>query len=292
LVDFLSSTVILTFFLNPQSFLILTLTVPDVRGSLGQQRAGFIHLVRASLVGLETTGDALFLILEATRRGLIRRFVDSERKMITSGSVFVEAESGIKFKCWIDGFFWSPSRILGNFWLYRETDKRGAGYRDKNDDDSIIEGQLLSRPKIDNATTGVDKHKERMLVGSLTKSYKFKPDSLMKKGELTFLKDSNSGLTMNLDFFLTSMAMSPACNFILHDRRCREWSSPVSLFLSELASLDNSPEYLDKTHLGTHQKSKLALMVLHAAVEKLTTWKALFMPLLIEGRVCHQWFSQ
>src|SRR5271154_1155500 len=77
---------------------------------------------------VETTGDAL-LILEAARRGLIprvtRRLVDSERKMISSGSVFVfdEDESGIKR--WTDGFFWSPSRILGNFLLYRETDKRG-----------------------------------------------------------------------------------------------------------------------------------------------------------------------
>ena len=67
---------------------------------------------------IETTGDAL-LILEAARRGLIprvtRRLVDSERKMITSGSVFVfdEDESGIKR--WTDGFIWSPSRILGNF---------------------------------------------------------------------------------------------------------------------------------------------------------------------------------
>ena len=70
---------------------------------------------------IETTGDAL-LILEAARRGLIprvtRRLVDSERKMITSGSVFVfdEDESGIKR--WTDGFVWSPSRILGNFLVH------------------------------------------------------------------------------------------------------------------------------------------------------------------------------
>ena len=153
---------------------------------------------------IETTGDAL-LILEAARRGLIprvtRRLVDSERKMITSGSVFVfdEVESGIKR--WTDGFFWSPSRILGNFLLYRETDKRGAGHRstrldpDTNDDDSKAEGQLLSRPKTDNATMGVDKHKERTLVGSLTNSYKFKPDGLMKKVSLLFgfVSKDNSG---------------------------------------------------------------------------------------------------
>lgn len=148
---------------------------------------------------IETTGDAL-LILEAARRGLIprvtRRLVDSERKMITSGSVFVfdEDESGIKR--WTDGFFWSPSRILGNFLLYRETDKRGAGHRgvrsdphpiDSNDnsqystDGTRTEGQSLSRPKGESSQLGLDKQRERILVGSLTNSYKFKPDGLMKK---------------------------------------------------------------------------------------------------------------
>lgn len=147
---------------------------------------------------IETTGDAL-LILEAARRGLIprvtRRLVDSERKMITSGSVFVfdEDESGIKR--WTDGFFWSPSRILGNFLLYRETDKRGAGHRGARSDASAsdineqsqynlegvkLEGSL-SRSKADDGGSGVDKHRERTLMGSLTNSYKFKPDGLMKK---------------------------------------------------------------------------------------------------------------
>src|ERR1700761_1283045 len=107
---------------------------------------------------IETTGDAL-LILEAARRGLIprvtRRLVDSERKMITSGSVFVfdEDESGIKR--WTDGFFWSPSRILGNFLLYRETDKRGPGHKGARSQDSADgaeasqspDSHSLSRPK-------------------------------------------------------------------------------------------------------------------------------------------------
>lgn len=144
---------------------------------------------------IETTGDAL-LILEAARRGLIprvtRRLVDSERKMITSGSVFVfdEDESGIKR--WTDGFFWSPSRILGNFLLYRETDKRGSGHRGGKSDPDVndqyhldgvkVEGQSLSRPKADDGhALSVDKQRERILMGSLTNSFKFKPDGLMKK---------------------------------------------------------------------------------------------------------------
>jgi Gti1/Pac2 family transcription factor len=148
---------------------------------------------------IETTGDAL-LILEAARRGLIprvtRRLVDSERKMITSGSVFVfdEDESGIKR--WTDGFFWSPSRILGNFLLYRETDKRGAGHRGTRSDpppsdineqshynvDGVkLESQTLSRPKGESGQMGIDRHRERTLMGSLTNSYKFKSEGLMKK---------------------------------------------------------------------------------------------------------------
>ncbi len=142
---------------------------------------------------IETTGDAL-LILEAARRGLIprvtRRLVDSERKMITSGSVFVfdEDESGIKR--WTDGFFWSPSRILGNFLLYRETEKRGAGHRSARADaaapveepDSVKqEGQTLSRPKSESSRLGIDRQRERILVGNLTNSYKFKPGVMMKK---------------------------------------------------------------------------------------------------------------
>ncbi|KAI0287165.1 Gti1/Pac2 family-domain-containing protein [Russula brevipes] len=152
---------------------------------------------------IETTGDAL-LILEAARRGMIprvtRRLVDSERKMITSGSVFVfdEDESGIKR--WTDGFFWSPSRILGNFLLYRETEKRGAGHRGARNDAeqgdpaggeaAKSEGQTLSRPRGETTRLGIDRQRERSLVGSLTNSYKFKAGGMMKKARLVFFVQS------------------------------------------------------------------------------------------------------
>jgi len=147
---------------------------------------------------IETTGDAL-LILEAARRGLIprvtRRLVDTERKMITSGSVFVfdEDESGIKR--WTDGFYWSPSRILGNFLLYRETDKRGAGARSAKErevtetDNTMVDG-ALSHPKSLPGHLGVSKQRERILVGSLTDLYKFKQDGLMKKVDISLLSSA------------------------------------------------------------------------------------------------------
>lgn len=145
---------------------------------------------------IETTGDAL-IILEAARRGIIprvtRRPHETERKMITSGSVFVfdEDESGIKR--WTDGLFWSPSRISGNFLLYRETQKKGQGHksvrkgdRDSDDPDGPIDG-LAMRRNIDPDTNGVDKHRERMLFGSLTNNTKFKTAGLMKKVRVLFV---------------------------------------------------------------------------------------------------------
>ncbi|KAG1893367.1 Gti1/Pac2 family-domain-containing protein [Suillus fuscotomentosus] len=207
---------------------------------------------------IETTGDAL-LILEAARRGLIprvtRRLVDSERKMITSGSVFVfdEDESGIKR--WTDGFFWSPSRILGNFLLYRETDKRGAGHRGVRSDpaemnehsqynvDGVrLEGQTLSRPKGESSSLGIDKHRERVLVGSLTNSYKFKSDGLMKKTfSLTI-----GGVSQHLISY-----------YKVEDVEQGRLRSPSSL--PELASLDISPEYLDKTHFRNPPKVEIGV---------------------------------
>ncbi|KAG6856105.1 hypothetical protein H0H87_007357 [Tephrocybe sp. NHM501043] len=206
---------------------------------------------------IETTGDAL-LILEAARRGLIprvtRRLVDSERKMICSGSVFVfdEDESGIKR--WTDGFFWSPSRILGNFLLYRETDKRGAGHRGvKSESSSDINEQQyadsvklegsLSRPKADEAHIGgADKQRERTLMGSLTNSYKFKSDGLMKKTfSLTI-----GGVSQHLISY-----------YKIEDVQNGRLRSPSSL--PELASLDISPEYLDKTHFRNPPKVEIGV---------------------------------
>ncbi|KAI0740063.1 Gti1/Pac2 family-domain-containing protein [Earliella scabrosa] len=202
---------------------------------------------------IETTGDAL-LILEAARRGLIprvtRRLVDSERKMITSGSVFVfdEDESGIKR--WTDGFFWSPSRILGNFLLYRETEKRGAGHRSARaeaaanaDEDSVKqEGQTLSRPKSESNRLGIDRQRERILVGSLTNSYKFKPGGMMKK---TF------SLTIG------GVAQHLISYYKIEDVEQGRLRSPSSL--PELASLTISPEYLDKTHFRNPPKVEIGV---------------------------------
>ncbi|KAI9271518.1 Gti1/Pac2 family-domain-containing protein, partial [Phascolomyces articulosus] len=117
---------------------------------------------------IETTRDSL-IILEACRRGLLprinRRLQEKERQLVTSGAVFCfdENESGIKR--WTDGLVWSPSRILGNFLVYRELDKRAP-----SNDGVRTSCQNLS-----------ERQRERALVGSLTNSYRFKRNGLIKK---------------------------------------------------------------------------------------------------------------
>ena len=60
---------------------------------------------------------------------------------------------------------WSPSRILGNFLVYRELDKRAP------QNDSV-------RTSCQNVS---ERQRERALVGSLTNSYRFKRNGLIKK---------------------------------------------------------------------------------------------------------------
>lgn len=55
---------------------------------------------------------------------ITRRLRDDERKLITSGTIFVFDEVESSIKRWTDGMIWSPSRILNNFLVYREVEKK------------------------------------------------------------------------------------------------------------------------------------------------------------------------
>ncbi|KAJ2533651.1 Global transcription regulator sge1 [Coemansia sp. RSA 1935] len=74
-----------------------------------------------------TTRDAL-TIFEACRQGIlprvVRRLTDSEKQQIREGTVVVFDEKQAKMKRWTDGRIWTPSRILGNFLVYRELDRK------------------------------------------------------------------------------------------------------------------------------------------------------------------------
>ncbi|ORZ02361.1 Gti1/Pac2 family-domain-containing protein, partial [Syncephalastrum racemosum] len=142
---------------------------------------------------VETTTDTL-LIFEACRRGMLpkinRRLQEQERGAVQSGTVFVfdERESGIKR--WTDGLVWSPSRILGNFLIYRELDGRDMPSGDKRRVQRNTSGYNYQQvtpkalyPEEDDLTDDglMDRNRERALVGSLTNSYNFKKGGLIKK---------------------------------------------------------------------------------------------------------------
>ncbi|KAJ9150661.1 Gti1/Pac2 family protein [Pleurostoma richardsiae] len=149
---------------------------------------------------IANTLDALILF-EACLNGQLnhvhRRPHDREREsLIRSGNVFIYEENASGIKRWTDGNHWSPSRILGNFLLYRELDrpfapgeKKRANRRKKSDAGiGKPEGSGPGTRTVNGtAPAGADGplayHKEidRSLIGSLVDSYAFKEDGLVKK---------------------------------------------------------------------------------------------------------------
>ncbi|CAG8602542.1 14305_t:CDS:2 [Dentiscutata erythropus] len=175
---------------------------------------------------IETTQDTL-LIFEACRKGCLtkicRRLQEKERKIITSGSVFVfdERESGIKR--WTDGLVWSPSRILGNFLIYRELDKRPpTGKKDS----SPVERQRSDSVDMESQS---EKNKERALVGSLTNTYRFKKGGLIKK-------------TMSI--MVNGVSQHMISYYTKEDVLAGKLKTPSSM--PNLAILEISPEFLLK----------------------------------------------
>lgn len=135
---------------------------------------------------IETTRDSL-LLFEACKRGLLpritRRLQDKERILIRSGTIFCfdECESGIKR--WTDGLVWSPSRILGNFLIYRELqDKKLMRSPYSTDSNMILDKQTArNNGGYVIAPDLLRRQQEKALVGSLKTSFKFKRNGLIKK---------------------------------------------------------------------------------------------------------------
>ncbi|KAL7912326.1 Gti1/Pac2 family domain-containing protein [Trichoderma velutinum] len=137
-----------------------------------------------------TTWDAL-LLFEACLQGLInhvpRRPHDRERQeLISSGNIFIYEEHASGIKRWTDGISWSPSRILGNFLIYRELDKpfppgeKKRALKRKRGSQGVNKAAPRSNSTVlDPAAIARDP--ERSLVGSLVDSYLFKERGLVKK---------------------------------------------------------------------------------------------------------------
>lgn len=147
---------------------------------------------------VSSTRDALILF-EACLRGQLshvaRRPHDRERnELIASGNVFIYEENASGIKRWTDGVTWSPSRILGNFLIYRELDKPFPPGEKKRAMKKQNRRQPYPMSRNDhnggtysptNTTSGMGSERanndERALIGSLVDSYGFKSDGLVKK---------------------------------------------------------------------------------------------------------------
>lgn len=146
---------------------------------------------------ISTTLDALILF-EACLTGVLnhvpRRPHDRERQeLIKSGNIFIYEEHSSGIKRWTDGVSWSPSRILGNFLIYRELDKpfppgekKRALKKCKKSPQGIVKAEPLSTLNMPFVAAGLDqsgnsKDQERSLIGSLVDSYSFKDNGLVKK---------------------------------------------------------------------------------------------------------------
>ncbi|KAM0513471.1 hypothetical protein ACHAPE_007733 [Trichoderma viride] len=150
---------------------------------------------------IATTLDGIILF-EACLQGRIphvpRRPHDRERQdLIASGNVFIYEEHASGIKRWTDGVSWSPSRILGNFLIYRELDKpfppgekKRALKKKKHSNGGINRPERSNSQGQHSAAFAAVSNSmgsaqasdpERSLVGSLIDSYPFKENGLIKK---------------------------------------------------------------------------------------------------------------
>lgn len=148
-------------------------------------------------------------------------------------------------KRWTDGLVWSPSRILGNFLIYRELDGRESLYHkapfeydspylpipvqqqhyqqhqqfSAQDDIEPLLGELSSE----------ERNRERNLVGSLTDTYKFRKGGLIKKTISIHLNGSTQHM---ISYYTRSDVLDG------------KLATPSSI--SDLSNLQISPELLLK----------------------------------------------
>jgi hypothetical protein len=153
---------------------------------------------------ISDTKDALILFeayLSGKLKLLPRRPNECERaELIRSGNVFIYKQDS-KMKRWTDGVIWSPSRVLGDFFIYREL---AQPFR-KGEKRKVIKRSIQS-PRINKtselhpsevsngyaaftavwdfksgSSNSLSEETENSLVGSLVDSFKFKDGGLVKK---------------------------------------------------------------------------------------------------------------
>lgn len=90
--------------------------------------AGLLPNLAPTFTGFVQNDIDSLVLFEACLRGelhpLPRRPHDCGRnQLIKSGNIFVYDEGTSGITRWTDGLTWSPSRILGNFLIYRQLEK-------------------------------------------------------------------------------------------------------------------------------------------------------------------------
>ncbi|ETN36747.1 uncharacterized protein HMPREF1541_09025 [Cyphellophora europaea CBS 101466] len=141
------------------------------------------QVVQPTYVGfIKDTTDAAILF-EACIQGHLPRLSRRPPKWIAatvaqSGHIFVfeEKESGINR--WTDLVQWSPSRVSGEFMLYRELDKAQTAKQGAR--------KLVPSPE---RTSDPDAPTESEIYGSLINCYPFKRGGLLKKAISVKLED-------------------------------------------------------------------------------------------------------
>lgn len=214
-----------------------------------------------------TTNDALVLF-EACLSGQLshvpRRPHDRERNsLIRSGCIFIYEENASGIKRWTDGVTWSPSRILGNFLVYRELDKPfppGEKKRamKKNNRRATRPGDPYPRPDTNggsyspttpqsnnnfgNAATPTDA--ERQLIGSLIDSYGFKPNGLVKKTMSVTVQGVTHHLVSyyNMDDVINRQLQTPSDTSNLRGVRPRPELTSKQSFRAPLEEQDDTLE--------------------------------------------------
>lgn len=157
------------------------------------QQAGPPQLQPTFYGHIANTMDALLLFeacLQSECYHIPRRPHDRERDaLMKSGNVFIYEEASSGIKRWTDGFTWSPSRILGNFLIYRELDKafppgeKKRALKRRRSNGAIQKTDTSGRSNsagFDNNNVA-NRDADRHLIGSLVESYPFKENGLVKK---------------------------------------------------------------------------------------------------------------
>src|SRR5436305_876302 len=225
---------------------------------------------------VSTTHDALILF-EACLIGHLnhvpRRPHDRERNsLIRSGCVFIYEENASGIKRWTDGVTWSPSRILGNFLVYRELDKPfppGEKKRAKKKTarqparpgepyprpDSSAESYSPTAPHPAGfANTQTPNDAERQLIGSLIDSYGFKPNGLVKKTMSVTVQGVTHHLVSyyNMDDVKNGLLEQPSQAHALSSIRPRPELTSRQSFRAPLEDMDETVDGVRDGHQGIY----------------------------------------